>query len=128
MTAPRPRTTPEWITFTVTSLVLAIVIGLLVVQAVRHDSPADPVVEVDADGIQQRGDGWDVPVRLRNEGHRGAANVQVVAELATAAGTERADQTIDVVGAGETVDVVFVFAQDPAQGELTVGVAAFTTP
>lgn len=127
MTNGQPgRTTPQWITLAVSSAVLAVVVVLLVVQIGAGDDPPEPVVTVgatvDRDGL------FHVPVAVDNRGDRAASNVQVTAELTVGSTTVETDQTIDFLGAGETEDLVFVFADDPAGGELTIAVAGFAAP
>ena len=120
------RTVPERITLAVSSLVLAVVVVLLVVQVGAGDDPPQPAATVGP--TIERGDSFHVPVAVRNGGDRAAATVQVSASLTVGASTVEADQTIDFLGAGETEDLVFVFQDDPAGGELTVDVAGFAAP
>jgi len=121
------RTVPELVTLTVSSLVLALVIVLLVLQIAAGNDPARPVVTVGA--IVERGEGgFHVPVSVRNRGDRAAASVQVTASLTTGATTVEADQVVDFLGVDETEELVFVFGSDPAAGELAVAVAGFADP
>ena len=132
MTSPRTllssRSAPEWVTFAVSLVVLLAVVGLLVAQMRDGSGPADPrAVVVEAD-IEARGDRFAVPVRVTNEGDRGAQSVQVTAELVVGEEVTDADQTIDFLGADESVTLVFMFDEDPSTGELTVTVDGFTEP
>lgn len=125
----RRRSGAEWATFAASVGVLGLVVALLVGQLVAtDDDPPAPVVAIVEAEIEPRGGVFHVPVDVHNDGDRAAANVQLLAELATSDGTESGDQTIDVLGAGETTRVVFVFAADPADGELTVAVGGFAVP
>jgi uncharacterized protein (TIGR02588 family) len=126
--ATRQRTTAEWITFAASSLVLAAVVGLLLLQTARADDPASPTVRVDAGEIEPDGDRFRVPAEVRNTGDRAATNIEVSAELAASGDVETAEQTIDFLGGDETVTLVFLFAEDPADGELTIAVTSFTDP
>jgi uncharacterized protein (TIGR02588 family) len=126
--ARRQRTTAEWITFAASSLVLAAVVGLLLLQTARADDPASPTVRVDAGAIEPDGDRFRVPAEVRNTGDRAATNIEVSAELAASGDVETAEQTIDFLGGDETVTLVFLFAEDPADGELTIAVTSFTDP
>lgn len=128
MSESRPRSAAEWVTFAVTATVVAIVVGLLVAQALGRDDPPAPVATIETDSIVRRGEWFHVPVELHNDGHRAAAGVQVVAELTDDGGVESSEQTVDVLGAGETVHLVFVFSADPAAGELRVAVGSFAEP
>jgi uncharacterized protein (TIGR02588 family) len=123
-----PRTAAEWTALVVSSLVLAAVIGLILVQMRGSTDPAAPVAVV-ADDVRQVGDRHHVDVTVTNEGDETAANVQVSAEL-TVDGevVTTADQTIDFLAGAEEDDLVFVFDDDPADGELTVAVTGFERP
>ncbi len=125
-TDDRRRTGPEWVTLAVSSLVLAVVVVLLIMQIGAGDEPPRPTVAVGA--IVGRGESFEVPVSVRNGGDRAASNVQVTASLRVGSSSTEADQTIDFLGAGETEDLVFVFADDPADGQLTVAVGGFAAP
>ena len=128
MSAQGGRSTPEWVTFAISSLILLVVVGLLVSQVGAGDEPPDPVAVTAVAEIVERDGGFHVPVEVHNRGDRGAANVQVHAELAIADEQTTADQTIDFLGADERVRLVFVFAEDPADGTLDVGVGSFAAP
>lgn len=124
----RRRSGPEWVTFSVSLVILVVVVGLLVSRLDDADDPASPAVTILDHEIEARDGMFHVPVEVRNDGGRAAANVQVRAELVAADGTESSEQTIDYLGAGETDRLVFVFAADPATGELTVAVGGFAVP
>lgn len=121
------RTRPEWITFGVSALILMVVVGLLVGRAFHTEATAAPVA--DRPGApRQVGDQFFVPVEIVNRGDLGAAEVQVVAELTIDGNTTSGDQVIDFLGGGETQELTFVFADDPAEGELVIEVVGFAEP
>lgn len=122
------RTTPEWVTFALSVLVLLAVVGVLVVQLVGDQEPARPVASVVVADIISSGDRFAVPVEVTNEGDRGAQNVGVSAELVVGDVTMSAGQTIDFLGANETATLVFLFDEDPAGGEVTATVDGFAVP
>ena len=62
------------------------------------------------------------------EGDKTAANVQVRAELTIDGETIDGDQTIDFLSGGEDRALVFVFEQDPANGDVQVLVTSFAKP
>lgn len=121
------RRDPEWVTFGISVLILGGVVAGLVSQIAAGDDPPQPTVRTGAARPQLDGS-FHVPVELRNAGDEAAAQVQVVAELVVDDTTSTADQTVDFLGAGESESLVFVFADDPAGGELRVGVTGFLTP
>ena len=58
----------------------------------------------------------------------GAREVQVEAELTVGGSTTTGEQVIDFLGGDERRRLTFVFADDPADGELTVEVLSFANP
>lgn len=121
------RTGPEWVTFGVSALILVVVLGLLVVPAFHTDDPAAPAADRPGP-VRQVGGQFFVPVEIVNRGDQGAAQVQVVAELTIGGKTTSGDQVIDFLGGGETQELTFAFADDPAHGELLIAVAGFAKP
>jgi uncharacterized protein (TIGR02588 family) len=121
------RSGPEWIILGVSALILAIVVGVLVVLAFRTADPAMPAA--DAPGpVRQVGDQFFVPIDIVNHGDLGAAEVQVMAALTIDGETSIADQVVDFLGGGERQELTFVFADDPAEGELVISVTGFAEP
>jgi uncharacterized protein (TIGR02588 family) len=122
-----PRTPAEWTALVGSSLILALVVGLIVAQMSGARSPAAPTVTVGE--VRPVGDLHHVDVTVTNEGDESAANVQVSAEL-TIDGevVTTADQTIDFLSGDEEVDLVYVFEDDPADGDLAVAVTSFAEP
>lgn len=117
----------EWTTLIVSSMVVALVVGLIGVQMLSVAETADPVVRVVE--IDRVGDRFGVRVTVENGGDETAANVQVAARLASGAGSQEAgDLSIDFLAGGEAQDLVFLFDADPAQGELEVVVTGFEDP
>lgn len=127
MSSPRdPRTPAEWVTLTASCLVLAVLVALIAAQLAAPREPASPVAEVtgtyEADGFHH------VEVSVTNHGDETAAEVQVTAELVVDGEPTEADQTIDFLAGGEEEDLVFIFEDDPADGELTVTVSGYGVP
>jgi uncharacterized protein (TIGR02588 family) len=121
------RTTPEWIVFGVSALILVAIVGALVAIAFQGSGPARPAVDPPG-AVTLVGDRFYVPVDVVNHGDAGAAQVQVQAELTTGDTTTSADQVVDFLGRGETRRLTFVFDTDPADGELVVRVVSFAEP
>lgn len=127
MSAPRrARTTAEWVTLAGSCLVLAVLVGLIAVQMTSTRDPASPVAVVEG---HRRADGFHhVEVVVTNQGDETASNVLVTADLTIDGETTSADQSIDFLAGGEEEDLVFVFEDDPADGELRVAVRGFGVP
>jgi uncharacterized protein (TIGR02588 family) len=121
------RTRPEWVTFGASALILVIVVGLLVAHAFRTDDPAAPAADRPG-SVRQVGGQFFVPVEIVNHGDLAAAEVQVVAELTIDGATSSGDQVIDFLGGGESQELTFVFAADPADGELVISVTGYAEP
>jgi uncharacterized protein (TIGR02588 family) len=120
------RTAAEWLTFAAACLVLLAVLALIAFQVPGSDQPAAPHAQVAS--VRGVGSRFHVEVDVRNDGDDTAANVQVTAELVIGPETMAGDQTIDFLAGGEEEHLVFVFADDPAGGELTVEVTGFADP
>jgi len=121
-----PRTPAEWVTLACSLAVLAALVGLILVQLGADQEPAAPVAGVER--VRTVGRAHHVEVTVRNEGDDTAADVQVLASLEVGGETTEADQVIDFLAGDEEEDLVFVFRDDPAEGELTVEVAGFAVP
>lgn len=121
------RTSAEWVTFALSSLVLLVVVGLVLVQVRSGQDPAAPAAH--RVGPVQVVDGRHfVEVRVTNTGDETASNVQVAASLVIEGEATEGDQTIDFLAGHETEDLVFVFDDPPSDGQLTVAVTGFAVP
>jgi uncharacterized protein (TIGR02588 family) len=124
----RDRSPAEWVTFGLSLVVLLGVVAVIGLQLRREQEPARPVAVVSGEP-RRVGDRYQLDVVVTNEGDATAANVQVSASLMSEGSIPAtADQTIDFLAGSEDQDLVFVFADDPAQGELTVEVVSFAVP
>ena len=126
MKAREARTAAEWATFAGSCAVVAAALVLIGLQAAQPRSAAAP--EVTVGPTTDVGAQHLVEVTVANRGDATAANVQVAAELVVDDRTTTADQTIDFLAGDEEQTIVFVFADPPASGELTIGVASFAQP
>lgn len=120
------RTAAEWTTFAVAVLILLAVMGAIVTEALRDHDDARPVASV---GRTHRiGDQYQVEVTVANRGDKAASAVQVIASLEIDGETTEAEQSIDFLAGDGEESLVFVFADDPDDGELTVDVGSFALP
>lgn len=122
-----PRTGAEWVALAGSCAVLGVLVLLVVLQLIGAQDPAAPTVQSIGES-RAVGDLHHVEVTVRNEGDETAEAVQVTAALVVDDETTEGDQTIDFLAGGEEVDLVFVFAEDPGDGDLTVEVSGFTVP
>lgn len=116
------RSTPEWTTFGVAVAILLLIMGGILAEALQTHEDAQPVAVVAR--TTHLGDQYQVHVTVENKGDKAASNVQVVASLDDTEG----DQVVDFLAGGDSEELVFVFADDPAEGEFTVDVTGFTVP
>ncbi|MGB6059248.1 MAG: CARDB domain-containing protein [Microthrixaceae bacterium] len=120
------RTRAETATLVVCVAVLAVVLGLILVQLPEEGRPPAPVAAID--DVSRVGDNFHVAVAVSNDGGGTAANVQVNAALDVDGEVTEADQTIDFLAPDDEANLVFVFVDDPEAGELTVTVGGFAVP
>ena len=106
---------------------LAVVVAVLVVLAFGSAAPATPTAGTPG-RARQVGGNFLVPVEIVNHGDLAAAEVQVVAELTVDGTTTSGDQVVDFLGGGESQQLTFVFADDPAGGELVITVTGYADP
>ncbi|MFE4107818.1 TIGR02588 family protein [Almyronema epifaneia] len=124
-----PRTLAEWITLAVTSLILAILVGLVVYDwRVNQNRP--PAFQVEITETARITDGrYYVPFAITNTGGRVARTVQVTAALhLEGIDDEAGEQQIDFLSGNERKRGSFVFNHDPQAGELLIRVASYRLP
>ncbi len=121
-----PRSAAEWTTFGVAVAVLLAIMAAIGVEASRHNDDAAPVAVIK--GTRRVGDQFHVAVVVANEGDKAASNVQVNASLEVDGDTLEGDQTVDFLAGSDEEELVFVFGEDPDDGELSVEVSGFTVP
>ncbi|HKI01342.1 MAG TPA: hypothetical protein VKK31_05135 [Thermoanaerobaculia bacterium] len=118
----------EWAVFGLGLLLVLGVVGFLVWDAaLGEDSPPDLAVTLGAP--ERRGDGWAVPVTVRNRGQETAegARVEVVLELPDG-GREEAGFDLAFAPRGSTREGWVQFLHPPATGRLTGRVTGYEKP
>lgn len=102
-------------------LLVLLLIVFLTYQAVAVRETG-PELGVEITAVEQAGTGYEVHVRVRNDGGATAETVQLSGQL-TRDGrqVEEASATIGYVPPESRRDAVLVFSTDPRDGELTVG-------
>lgn len=119
----------EWITFTITSLIMAVLVGLvLFVWVTQDDQP--PVLTLDRpEPIRIVQKQYYVPFTVTNTGGGTAESVQVMAELRMNGEVEESgEQQLDFLSGGEKAEGAFVFSRDPRDGDLSIRVASYKLP
>lgn len=129
-TNDKGRSVAEWTTFAISLTILICVVGLITWLSFRGDArPPIITVEAQIEQVRQEESGYYVPVLIRNEGDGTAEDAVIQGELDTGEGQpETVDLTITFLAGGEEVEGTLVFREDPAQGELTTGVASYKSP
>lgn len=135
MTSPdarddRPRrTTAEWWTFAAALALVGLVAGIIVATWVTGAS-GPPLIEAERSGpIVREGAAHRVPFEVRNEGGAAVESVQVVATLTIDGRVEgEGEQIFLFLSGGERERGDFLFARDPALGELTIEVVSYSRP
>ncbi|PZO18878.1 MAG: TIGR02588 family protein [Leptolyngbya foveolarum] len=125
----RVRSPAEWITLTLSTFVLALIVGLVLYdwQISKNIPPAFQVEITEATRLTEGR--YYVPFTLRNTGGRIARTVQVLADLHLPDDTdETGEQHFDFLSGNERKQGGFVFEHDPKAGELVVRVASFGLP
>ncbi|MGB3768880.1 MAG: TIGR02588 family protein [Phormidesmis sp.] len=125
----RVRSPAEWITLTLSTFVLALIVGLVLYdwQISKNIPPAFQVEITEATRLTEGR--YYVPFTLYNSGGRIARTVQVLADLNLPDGTdETGEQQFDFLSGNERKKGGFVFEHDPQAGELVVRVASFGLP
>lgn len=122
----RGRTPAEWVTFGISAAILLVVVAAVALQLRGDEDPPAPVAQVVE--VRPVGKQFQVVVAVTNNGDQTAANVQMTGELDIDGEVTTGDQTIDFLAGGEQRRVVFVFPDDPDNGDLTVIVSGFTIP
>ena len=122
----RPRrSTAEWVTFAIACVVLGLVIGAIASLRIGG-KPSPPAFSVSSIPAREQGGRFHVRATVENRGDETAENVQVVAELQSSDGAPvEAEQVIDFLSGGDEEEVEFVFADDPAAGDLKIEVRSF---
>ncbi|AKG20518.1 TIGR02588 family protein [Calothrix sp. 336/3] len=123
------RTLAEWISFSISSLILAVMVGLVIYIWQDKTNQQPPKISAVEEGIIQENSGYYyVPFSVTNHGGSTAESVQIIAELQINGEVESGEQQIDFLSRGEKEQGAFIFKSDPRQGKLTIRVASYKLP
>ena len=120
----------NWLEWTVFGLGLALVLGvlgfLIYDGATAAGGPAEFRIELGRH--ERRGDGFHVPVRIKNSGGETAEGVHVEVLLEAAGQTERGEFVVAFLPRGGTREASVTFHTDPAAGTLRARVLGYEKP
>ena len=128
---PARRTTAEWITFAVSLLVTAALVGAALYEHVVEEGPPGPLVTVALalDRAERRGDAYYVPFTVANAGAAAAADVGIVFEVRRNEEVlEESTTTIPFLPVEGTAEGEMVTVLDPAQHEVVARVGTLLGP
>ncbi len=118
----------ELISFLISSVILAGVLGTVLFLWVRDLNPKPPILEVQSN-VEERQGRYYVPFTVINTGEETAEAVQVIAELkVNDTVVEWGEQQIDFLSSQEEAEGAFIFVRSPNSGELTVRTASYKLP
>jgi uncharacterized protein (TIGR02588 family) len=121
------RNIVEWIVLVTSVVAIALVVGVLVVEGLQEQAPANPRVELLADQARPGEEGWIIPANISNAGDEAAEAVVIEASAEVGGETERSELELDFLPAGTTVEVAFAFSAQP-DGEISVRLVGFRIP
>ncbi|MBE9215833.1 TIGR02588 family protein [Plectonema cf. radiosum LEGE 06105] len=124
------RTIAEWVTFTVASLILVGVVGLVSFTWIKQSPEKPPLLIVTKNQpLRQENGQYYIPFEVVNQGGETAASVQVIAELRINGKVEETgEQQIEFLSKSEKETGAFIFTQNPDKGELILRVASYKSP
>jgi uncharacterized protein (TIGR02588 family) len=125
----QPRSSAEWITFSIALLILATLIGLIIYKWVTQKNQPPLLSITPKSEIRQVPGQFYVPFTITNLGGTTAESVQVIAELSIDGKIEESGEVqIDFLASDEKQEGAFVFIRDPGQGKLVMRVASYKLP
>jgi uncharacterized protein (TIGR02588 family) len=126
---PPKRSIAEWVTFSIASLILAIIVSL-VGYTWLNEKNQPPILSVTKKTTIREIDGqFYVPFEVVNSGGDTAESVQIMAELLiNGKVAETGEQEIDFLSSGESEEGAFIFSKNPRQGQLNLRVGSYKLP
>lgn len=123
------RSSAEWVTFGVASVILATVVGLVLYVWLGQQDQQPPTLLVSHDkATRQVNRQFYVPFTLVHQGGKTVESVRVIAELRINNVEETAEEEINFLASGETAEGAFIFSHPPQDGELSIRVASYKLP
>lgn len=121
------RNAVEWAVVIVSTLSIALLVGVLVVEGVNESRPPNPTIEVRLAEARESALGWIVPVTITNEGDQAAEAVVIEATATVDGENETSEQEVNFLPAGTEVELAFAFSAAP-DGEVTFRLVGYRVP
>ncbi|MEH2352792.1 TIGR02588 family protein [Nostoc sp.] len=123
------RSMAEWVTFSVASLILTIIVSLVNYTWVNEKNQPPILSVTKKQTIREINGQFYVPFEVVNSGGDTAESVQIMAELMiNGKVTETGEQQIDFLSSGESEEGAFIFSHNPRQGQLNLRVGSYKLP
>jgi uncharacterized protein (TIGR02588 family) len=124
----RGRRVPEWVTLSISALLVLATLGIVIWEMLQPSVPATFEI-MPAGQVRHIGDAYQLPVQVKNVGNEAAEDVRVAVELVAQGGVvERSELQFRFVGAGSTRTGVVVFSRDPARHEVRADIISYVQP
>jgi uncharacterized protein (TIGR02588 family) len=117
----------EWAVLGLSAVVIVALVGYLAVTAVSTATPPAISVVAHEDEAMAIGEGWEVPVIVRNDGGEAAATIAIEATAMVAGATETAQLEVDLLGPGTEAELILRFSAAP-DGDLELRVVGYSRP
>ena len=126
----RRKIEKNWLEWVVFGLGLALVLGVLGFLAYDGATATGepPRFRIELGRPERRGDGFHVPVRVKNEGGETAGGVAVEVTLEAAGASERGEFVLAFLPRGGTREASVTFHTDPGAGHLRARVLGYEKP
>ncbi len=117
----KERTAAEWVTFSVSVLILLALVGLVIFQALtRGNKPSTIKVEPMLQEVRQSEGAFYLPITITNDGDAAVGDVEIQMSLESEGSEpETIAFTVQFLAGGESQEETVVFSADPSQGELS---------
>lgn len=118
----------EWSMRGLSALILMLLFGFLVYGTMQPAVGPNFVMSVQHEKIEQRRNGWAVPITITNKGTVAIGDViyQVMGTASDGSPLNTKQGRIAILGSGESVDAEVWFARDPHGAELRLQVDTYT--
>ena len=117
----------EWAVFCAGAVLVLGVLGFLAYDGATG-AGGPPHFQIELGRPERRGDGFHVPVRVRNAGGETAEGVTVEVTLEAAGQAERGEFVLAFLPRGGTREASVTFHTDPAAGRLRARVLGYEKP
>lgn len=126
----KPKRYPlvEWASAALGLIFIAIMVGLLAVEAIRDRGGVPPILEVRPAGLVAARGGYVLEIEVSNGAHATAASVGIEGVLKGEADVETSNASIAYVPGGSHRRAALVFTRDPRDYRLELRVTGFERP